>query len=240
MSPPWPRRTEEVRLSEYVHFLIENVVPRLGSSTKADLNKMLVLHEATKVGLLIPKFYVSNEKRQIEKILKEPSVITKAISDGLHLFERTENSTGYFSYTEKIDSTVIQDLPELISPSFLQHQIHKAFDVRVFYLEDKCYSMAILSQANERTKVDFRRYSNEKPNRCVPYRLPVDIDRKLKKLFAVLDLNTGSADLVADQQDNLYFLEINPVGQFGMVSEPCNYLLEREIALHLRSHARKR
>jgi hypothetical protein len=26
------------------------------------------------------------------------------------------------------------------------------------------------------------------------------------------------------------FLEVNPVGQFGMVSRPCNYQLERKVA----------
>jgi hypothetical protein len=31
----------------------------------------------------------------------------------------------------------------------------------------------------------------------------------------------------------LVFLEINPVGQFGMVSHPCNYYLEKRIAQNL-------
>ena len=29
------------------------------------------------------------------------------------------------------------------------------------------------------------------------------------------------------------FLEVNPVGQFGMVSLPCNYQLEKRIAQYL-------
>lgn len=48
-----------------------------------------------------------------------------------------------------------------------------------------------------------------------------------------LNLNTGSIDLIVDTQDNYYFLEINPVGQFGMVSQPCNYYLEKKVAEYL-------
>jgi hypothetical protein len=29
---------------------------------------------------------------------------------------------------------------------------------------------------------------------------------------------------------DIYFLEVNPAGQFGMVSTPCNYYLEEKIA----------
>lgn len=40
-------------------------------------------------------------------------------------------------------------------------------------------------------------------------------------------------DLMVDLNDQYYFLEINPVGQFGMVSKPGNDYIEREIALSL-------
>ena len=32
--------------------------------------------------------------------------------------------------------------------------------------------------------------------------------------------------------DDFIFLEVNPVGQFGMTSSPCNYSLEKKIAQH--------
>ena len=46
-----------------------------------------------------------------------------------------------------------------------------------------------------------------------------------------LGFNTGSIDLILTPQGEYVFLEINPEGQFGMVSHPCNYYLEREMAL---------
>jgi glutathione synthase/RimK-type ligase-like ATP-grasp enzyme len=51
--------------------------------------------------------------------------------------------------------------------------------------------------------------------------------------MADLGLETGSIDLIRTPDGRTVFLEINPVGQFGMISHPCNYNLERVVAEHL-------
>ena len=93
--------------------------------------------------------------------------------------------------------------------------------------------MAIFSQEIRTNKVDFRKYSKEIPNRYVPYDLPKTISMKLKRLMDNLKLNSGSIDLVYTKDEDYYFLEVNPVGQFAMVSEPCNYYLEKIVAQKL-------
>lgn len=228
-------QSEEAKLSEYLHHIIENSVPVvLGSNAKSDLNKLLTLHAAEESGLLVPDFFVSNNKEGLKNIFSRyPDLITKSLSEGLFLFEKEESQLGYFSYTEKVSTGILKLLPEKISPSFLQKNIHKKYELRVFFLENTCYSMVIFSQNDVQTQVDFRKYNEEAPNRCVPFLLPVEIDTKIKLLFKKLCLNTGSVDLLVDKKGNFYFLEINPVGQFGMVSEPCNYYLEKKIALYL-------
>jgi D-alanine-D-alanine ligase-like ATP-grasp enzyme len=45
-----------------------------------------------------------------------------------------------------------------------------------------------------------------------------------------LDLESGSIDMVFTQDGEFVFLEVNPIGQFGMTSYPCNYFLEKIIA----------
>lgn len=231
-------QSEESKLAEYVHYIIENTVPAIGSSTKGNLNKLLVLSAAKEIGLLIPDFYITNYKEGIKNVFKHyPDLITKSISDGLYLFENTESETSYLTYTEKVIEASIELLPVRISPSLLQKNIAKKFELRVFFLEGVCYSMAIFSQSDDQTKIDFRKYNDEKPNRFVPYILPYETDKKIKQLFKKLNLNTGSADLLVDKNENIYFLEINSVGQFNMVSGPCNYFLEKQIALNLKAHA---
>ena len=111
-----------------------------------------------------------------------------------------------------------------------RNRLIKKYEVRVFYLDPEFYSMAIFSQRDDQTQVDFRKYNLEKPNRCVPYELPKAIEHKLKALMNILDLNSGSIDLIVNKDDDYIFLEVNPVGQFAMVSEPCNYFLEKKVA----------
>jgi ATP-GRASP peptide maturase of grasp-with-spasm system len=230
---------EELRLSEYLHFMIENAVPALGSPSRCELNKLVVMHAAREVGLLTPAFRISNSRDSLQAAVAEKPSITKPITDGLYLFDHEQAKTGYFSYTEAVAAAELDDLPDHLSPSLVQEQILKRLDLRVFFLEGRCYPMAIFSQRDEQTRVDFRRYNYLKPNRNVPFKLGPDLEDKIVRLFAVLGLNTGSADFIVDQQGRFFFLEVNPVGQFSMVSVPCNYSLEKQVAITLRDYARR-
>lgn len=112
----------------------------------------------------------------------------------------------------------------------ISKKIDKLFEVRVFYLAGEFYSMAIFSQEDTQTETDFRNYNLTDPNRTVPFILPDKIRQKLSLLMNKLDLNSGSIDIIVSKELKFYFLEINPIGQFGMVSYPCNYYLEKSFA----------
>ena len=137
------------------------------------------------------------------------------------------------TYTERIGMGVLEDLPAVFGLSFCQTEIEKLFDIRVFYLAGHCYSMAILSQELETTSVDFRKYNFDNPNRSVPYVLPQEICLKIIMLMNELELVSASVDLILNKQREYIFLEVNPVGQFGMVEFPCNYGLNELIARYL-------
>jgi ATP-GRASP peptide maturase of grasp-with-spasm system len=193
---------------------------------------LVVLRYATELGIAIPETLVTNDLLCTERFIEKSggSVITKAISDGIYHFAQ---DNAYYSYTEKIDETELKQLNRDWFHSLFQSQIVKDIEIRSFFFDDKFYSMAIFSQRNAQTEVDFRKYDAVKPNRTVPYQLPVQMEDRLRKLFRKLQLNTGSVDLILDKSGEYFFLEINPVGQFGMVSYPCNYQLEKKVAKHL-------
>jgi len=121
----------------------------------------------------------------------------------------------------------------MIFPSLFQRSINKKYELRIFYLDSDFYSMAIFSQSNIKTKTDFRNYDENKPNRCVPFTLPLDIKNKLDLFMRRKNYKTGSIDMLVDHNDNFIFLEVNPIGQFGMTSYPCNYYLEKKVAEYL-------
>jgi glutathione synthase/RimK-type ligase-like ATP-grasp enzyme len=118
-------------------------------------------------------------------------------------------------------------------PSLIQRKIDKKYEIRVFYLMGNMYSMAIMSQNKNETEIDFRNYQNQNPNRTLSYELPDEINKKIIKLMDVLKLNSGSIDFIYNTNNEYVFLEVNPVGQYGMVSYPCNYYIEKKIANYL-------
>lgn len=193
----------------------------------ASVNKLIVLENAKRLGLNIPKTFVCTKKSDLKKLkLKYGSLISKAIGDILPL----QNDKEILSFlTLEISEDVMNELPCNFFPSLVQVKIEKNFEIRSFYFFGKFYSMAIFSQKDEMTKVDFRNYNYTMPNRMVPYVLPRNIELKLNNLMNQLGLNTGSIDLIKNG-NYFYFLEINPVGQFGMVDYPTNAGLFRIVA----------
>lgn len=49
----------------------------------------------------------------------------------------------------------------------------------------------------------------------------------------LMELNIGSLDFIKGKDGKLYFLEVNYMGQFGMVDYPCNYGIHRSICDYL-------
>jgi len=216
-------------LIDFLYSTIEACDNVIGNYGRSSLNKLTVLNIAQKYGLQIPKGRIITNKAQLKKILEEEGspVVTKAIGEGVYMIAA---KYGYYSYTERITLKDLGKLPDKFFPSLIQSEIKKKYELRVFFIKEEFYTMAIFSQRDKKTTTDFRKYNHQKPNRTVPYSLPADIKQKLSRLFKALSLNTGSADLIVDQNNNYIFLEINPVGQFGMTSGPCNYQLEKKIA----------
>ena len=71
---------------------------------------------------------------------------------------------------------------------------------------------------------------NEKPNFNTEYNLPKEIKDKVGQLMHNLNLVTGSLDLIYTKDKEYVFLEINPIGQFGAVSDSANFMLEKKVA----------
>ncbi len=194
-----------------------------------NINKLDVLKEAAECGIDVPDTIISNHRPTILNFAaKYPRVITKSI---MGAFSCWRGNSYMAAFTAIVDTDVLeQHQSDRLFPIFLQECLDKQYEIRAFYLDRRFYSMAIFSQSNEQTRVDFRRYQYLRPNRTVPYRLTADLTLKLTALMDRLGLETGSLDLVKTVDGRTVFLEVNPVGQFGMVSFPCNYHLEHAVA----------
>lgn len=223
--------SEYTALKEYIFDRIyKSSKINLGHPKLFGLNRLITLDLAKKHGFKTPYFeIIANTKHFINSKL-DNNFVTKAIDNGIyHLVE----GKSYYTYTELLQKNDFVDNKLPIFPSLVMNLIDKKFEIRTFYIDGNFYSMVIFSQSNKQTEVDFRKYSDTKPNRNEPFKLPNEIEAKLYNLFKEIGLNTGSVDFIVDKNDQYVFLEINPVGQYGMTSEPCNYNLDDLIAKYL-------
>ncbi len=204
----------------------------LSDPKNAAPNKLQVLKTASEAGLDVPDTIVTANANELQRFIeKHGAVITKPIGDILMCsFDDREFGT----YTSVIDDEfVTEHRRHAAFPSLYQEKLEKKYEIRTFYLNGECYSMAMFTQQRVATQADFRKYCYEDPNREVPYKLPSSIEAAIRKLMDDLRLDTGSIDIVRTTDGRYVFLEVNPVGQFGMVSVPCNYHLERKVAKYL-------
>ncbi|MDP9960600.1 grasp-with-spasm system ATP-grasp peptide maturase [Chryseobacterium lathyri] len=218
-----------IYMNEAQHWLEDYILKTLESKkhinkqSNSHVNKLLVLEYAQNIGLNVPEYFLAENTHEV--ILNK--TITKSITGNVILDNISENLDGIM-YTTIIEETEKEEF----FISFFQEKIEKDFEIRTFYLNGECYSMAIFSQNDDQTKTDFRKYNNEKPNRNIRYSLPKEIETKVQKLMQTLDLNCGSLDFIKSG-DLYYFLEVNPVGQFANVAYHCNYPLFKKIADYL-------
>lgn len=204
----------------------------LGSFLTTSINKLITLKKATACGLLVPETVMLSDKTGLHNFFKKNNgrIITKTVNNVFNFKTEYEN---VMCYTESISEEDISNLPQTFNISLFQQKIEKKYELRIFFLKGTFYTMAIFSQLDKQTSVDFRKYNIQIPNRNVPFNLPKEIEIKLAQLMQECKLDTGSIDIIVDKNNDYYFLEVNPVGQFGMVSYPCNYNLEEKIAQQL-------
>lgn len=192
-------------------------------------SKIDVLRVAKDSGLKIPKTTVTNKFTYVQEGYGlQGEVITKSLGQF--------STIQYKDYSKKLLTQKFKTIElegKSFFPSLFQEYIDKEYELRIFYLDGSFYSMAIFSQKNRKTIVDFRNYDYDNPSRNVPYKLPYTIQKKLDHLMKNLGLNTGSIDMIRSVNGDYVFLEVNPSGQYGMVSNPCNYPLDKLIAQYL-------
>jgi ATP-GRASP peptide maturase of grasp-with-spasm system len=221
---------EIVKLFEY-YIDRTKQYPKLSTSV---LNKLVVSDKAKELGIKVPNYIVTNNRNDLKSfLLREKSVITKPINE-VNAFVIGDNS--FALYTEVVDASTVDSLPTNFFPSLFQTFIKKKYEIRTFYINGEFYSSAIFSSSNAKTEVDFRKYDHGNPNRTVPYHLPQNVSTILDGLMRDLGLTTGSIDLIKSFNNEYYFLEVNPDGHFGMISKPCNYYIEKEIAKLLKRY----
>ena len=217
------KEEEHKNIYKFLHHNLK-AKAKLNNYSDTKLTKLEVLDKAKCCGLSIPSTIITREKKDVIAFQKRTGteIITKSIGDPTSFF-----NYGLYAFTKLVD---VEILPERFEYSLFQEAVQKKFELRIFFLDRKFYSTAVLSQFNEKSKVDLKAATSNEPNKVVPFLLPEDMSTKLLKLMDSLDLKSGSIDLIYTTDDKYLFLEVNPVGQFEQVSYPGNYNIFKKVA----------
>lgn len=203
----------------------------LGNYFLQEPNKLNHLSIAQESGLDVPKMLITNKKKVLLGFKnKYKSIINKSLKDS---FTGSFDGIYYYNHTERVSDEVIESLDETFFLSLFQEELEKAYELRIVFVNDVLWTMAIFSQNDEKTSVDWRNYNHERPNRKTPYQLPQQVADNTRKFIKASGLNIGAIDMVVTKDRKFVFLECNPNGQISMTSESCNYFIEKHIAEYL-------
>lgn len=192
-------------------------------------DKLRVLQIAQQCGLATPLSLVTNSRRTLSGFIsKHPQAITKAVhAAGSFPIGNTIHS----GMTTRITEEALPKCPhEIFFPSFFQAEIKKKYEIRVFYLEKQLFPVAIFSQRSQKTEIDYRNYDAKNPNRMEVIALPAELSEKIGVFMQKINLTCGSLDFIKSTDNQYYFLEVNPVGQFLGISDTGNFHLDKIIA----------
>ncbi|WP_299222304.1 grasp-with-spasm system ATP-grasp peptide maturase [uncultured Aquimarina sp.] len=208
----------------------------LGSFKTISLNKPIVLELAQKFGLTIPSTLITNSKDDLNLFFENNNhrIITKSIEeiiiDHKH-YLNDEEYLHFYQITNLLES--LDNTPSKFAPSLFQEYIDKKYEIRTVFFNNEFYSASVFTQINEDTKIDMRNRKANHFTRYMPYKLDSEIEAGILKLMNHLELNFGVIDFIKSIDNEYYFLEINPVGQYGDVSLYCNYGIHKKIAEYL-------
>lgn len=210
----------KANLDSFLEHYLRNNTKFIGTWESGLINKLIVLEEAKKIGFKIPESHLKTNFHDFP----EEEYISKSF--GLSFHGATETNF-YAAYTGRIDRN---NVPESFMPTLVQQEVKKLYEIRSFVFLDEIYSMAIFSQMNKKSEVDYRLYDDENPYLNEPLKLPKELEKKVFRLMRNLKLNTGSVDFIYSEDGEYYFLEINPNGQFGFLGFVNGYDLYEKIS----------
>ncbi len=213
---------------EKINFLegiILNMSIKSWVNHKSDMKKASnKIHQLSLIRMNIPRTVITNKKEVIKKIFEDKFIMKTLQSQSLGLEDGVLKTT----------LTNINDIDKIdlnFMPVICQEFIDKICDIRVTIVGNKIFAAKIFSHS-EKSKIDFRTdYSSLTYEKC---KLSKDIEDELLRLNKYYNLNYSAIDLIQDKNGEIYFLELNPNGQYLWIEESLTLPISKNIASFLK------
>lgn len=183
-------------------------------------NKLFQLKVAEDIGFAIPNTIVANVLP--EQIKNNTDYIIKSLDTALFYHDEQE----LFTYSTKLTNQELLSANLNEAPVIIQECLNNKIDLRVTIVED--YLLAVSIKKNGcGIDGDWRKTSKENLEyEVVP--LPLQVESKIRELMKKLNLKFGGMDLIL-QNNEYYFIEVNPTGEWGWLKYATNHNIDVEI-----------
>lgn len=187
-------------------------------------NKINQLLAARKCGFHVPRTIFSNNYHSILEFMKknpEALYIIKTITPYI-------SPDGKIKYTDFIDNEGVELLGANISmcPVIIQEYVRPKFEIRATTVENEIFSAKITKK--DQSSPDWRRETTL--DIYDKYSGNLDFSYKLNTMNDMFGINFGAYDFVLDSEDNMFFLEVNPSGQWLWLEERLGLQISSRIA----------
>jgi glutathione synthase/RimK-type ligase-like ATP-grasp enzyme len=190
--------------------------------------KLFQLNLARKMGFKIPNTISSNRPTDIISFMQtNKNCIIKPISQGLQI---TTNGV-YSIYTSSINESDIKNKEHLFeSPILVQERINNSCDIRVTVVNNDIFSVAI--KKDKPDEVDWR--SPDIIKKYTIHELPQELALKILDLNKELNLTYSAMDFILTPDNEYFFLEVNPVGEWVWLEKELNLPISEAIIKNLK------
>lgn len=178
-------------------------------------NKLFQLSIAPRFGLRLPETLITRSREEAQNfwISHEGKIVAKPLSVG-HV-EALDGSIEAQILTSEVCAEHLDNFALLAScPTLLQQRIEKGVDVRVTVVDRQICALAASPQQGTPTPVDIRQ-DGMSTLVYEPVTLPAEIVSRLLSLCEHLQLRFAAIDLIRSRNDEWFFLEVNPNGQWA-------------------------
>jgi ATP-grasp ribosomal peptide maturase len=186
--------------------------------------KPIQLCTAAAAGLAVPATLITNCAPAVRRFTANREVVTKMLgAPSIH-----EAGGRRVAYTELLTAQLVADLDGIEhTANQFQQWVSKDHEARVIAVGEKLFSVAIYAHSAA-AKVDWR--TDYASLSYAVIELPEAVAAGIRQIMRSLHLSYGAFDFVIDGDNQWWFLEINPGGQYGWLEEQAGIPVTSAIA----------
>ena len=197
---------------------------------RAASNKMRQLRIAGEVGLDVPRTLLTNDPAAVRAFRAEHGPVVAKMLTALSFGMEAQPLSVRTSLVRDEDLEHLDALRH--APMVFQELVEKELELRVACVGRRAFAGAIDASGSERGKVDWRSARPDEA-RWRPAELLPEVASPLHALLERLGLRQGAVDLIRTPDGRHVFLEVNPVGEWGMLERDLGLPIADAIAAEL-------